>query len=137
MSSKRITYCQLNPSMSVHRVYTEQGIGEHGRIAFTRLRTSAHRLRIETGRWSRIARENPTCRCDNESVQTEEHVFIHCSLVRENVNNSKFSKYVFQHGTLSHKHKLDEFLQNNNLKIVNTYEVLGMVIRDVYFRDVY
>ena len=51
------------------------------RIAFTRLRTSSHRLKIETGRWSRVPREMRVCQC-GEGVQTEEHVLVGCNLTK-------------------------------------------------------
>ena len=40
-------------------------------------RLSSHKLRIETGRWSRIPREERLCPCLN-GVQTEKHVLLHC-----------------------------------------------------------
>ena len=52
------------------------------RISFTRFRTSSHRLKIETGRWSQIPRDQRTCVC-NEGVQTEEHVLTACPSVND------------------------------------------------------
>ena len=56
------TYCNINPDLSVHNVYSTY-IPQHLRIAFTRVRLSSHRLRIETGRWARIPREHRLCEC--------------------------------------------------------------------------
>ena len=56
-------------------------IPEFQRIAFTRMRLSSHRLRIETGRWSRIARQDRLCVCGKD-IQTEEHVLLRCDLVK-------------------------------------------------------
>ena len=69
----------------------------HLRTTFTRFRTSSHRLKIETGRWSRIERERRVCQCGN-GVQTEEHVLVHCELAQgirqkyghENISFSTF-----------------------------------------------
>ena len=47
------TYCNINRDLSVHNDYSTY-IPEHLRIAFTRVRLSSHRLRIETGRWARV-----------------------------------------------------------------------------------
>jgi len=50
----------------VHCVYTtHQKIPEFQRVTFSRFRLSAHNLKIETGRWSRIPKERRTCPCDN------------------------------------------------------------------------
>ena len=45
------------------------------------MRTSSHRLRVETGRWTRppMPRENRLCACNND-VQCESHVLFHCPL---------------------------------------------------------
>ena len=81
--SKFKTYCVLNPSLSVHPVYSAANIPEYKRDSFTRLRTSSHRLRIETGRWARLPREERTCPCDGVSVQDEKHVIENCEFFDE------------------------------------------------------
>ena len=50
------------------------------RTSFTRLRLMSHRLKFETGRWSRMVRNRRVCNCDNESVQDEKHVLLQCRL---------------------------------------------------------
>ena len=82
-TSKRVTYCELNPELHVHDVYTAHDIPEHHRIAFTRLRTSSHNLKIETGRWARIPRELRTCACSASQLQTEEHMILTCPLLND------------------------------------------------------
>ena len=74
-------YSHINPSMSLSYVYTPLStIPEYQRIAFTRLRLMSHRLRIETGRWTRpkTPLERRLCKCG--SVQTEEHALLNCPL---------------------------------------------------------
>ena len=84
MSSKRTkatAYRLVNPDLSVHPVYTSNDIVDDDfRIAFTRLRLSSHRLRIETGRWARIPQDRRFCQC-GVGVQTERHVLSECTLV--------------------------------------------------------
>jgi hypothetical protein len=83
--TKAVTYRAFNPELSVHDIYaanTEDIVEDDLRTAFTRLRLSSHRLRIETGRWSRIAPENRICQC-GEDVQSEEHVLCRCPLSEE------------------------------------------------------
>ena len=77
------TYVSLNPSLSMHDIYSRKArfefVPEHYRIEFTRLRLSSHRLKVETGRWSRINRENRICNiCNNGEIQDECHVFTSC-----------------------------------------------------------
>ena len=58
--SKYIMYKQVNRSLVVHDVYSRElgaHIPEYMRISFSRLRLSAYRLKIETGRWSRLPRD--------------------------------------------------------------------------------
>ncbi len=72
------TYRDINSDLSVHPMYQQNHyICELHRIATTRLRLSSHRLRIETGWWSRIPREERMCSC-GENVQTESHVLFQC-----------------------------------------------------------
>ena len=82
--SKFIVYRNINPSYSVHSVYCSRNsllIPEVYRISFSRLRLSSHRLRIETGRWSRIPRDRRLCPCGQ--IQDEEHVLAHCQITQD------------------------------------------------------
>ena len=76
-SSRRQTYIDFNAGFTLHPIYVTD-VPERARIAFTRLRLSSHRLKIETGRWSRIPREKRICPC--RAVQTESHVLLHCPI---------------------------------------------------------
>ena len=76
--SKAVTYRQINPELKVHQVYkTDQYIDERKRSVFTKFRLSSHSLKIETGRWSRIAREDRLCDCGG--IQDESHVVFDCT----------------------------------------------------------
>jgi len=77
--SKAQTYCtDINPNLEIHPVYTAASsvVPEYQRLAFSRLRLSAHRLAIETGRWTRTPRDRRLCTCGQ--VQTEQHVIGAC-----------------------------------------------------------
>ena len=72
----------LNPSVDIHKIYKDNhSLPDNLRMAFTRFRTSSHRLRIEMARWNRPVPPpaERTCRCDAGEVQDEEHVFT-CAL---------------------------------------------------------
>ena len=77
------TYLEINPNLNMHSIYSRRCSGkfipEHFRIAFTRLRTSSHRLKIETGRWARLTRERRICKC-GEGIGDEQHVLTSCKL---------------------------------------------------------
>ena len=79
-ATKFSNYCsRLNPGLSVSPVYTtEVYIPDYQRTSFTRLRVMSHRLKVETGRWSRIPATQRVCDCDGASVQDEEHVLTAC-----------------------------------------------------------
>ena len=76
MSSKRMTYLEMNTLLTKNDIYENISIPEHQRVAFTRFRLSSHDLNIERGRWSRISRENGKCICDQNEIQTEKHVLL-------------------------------------------------------------
>jgi hypothetical protein len=82
--TRYITYAQLNPTLMVHNVYKTPVdnvfIPEYYRLYFTRMRLSSHRLRIETGRWSRLPRERRLCQCGG--IQDEQHVLCNCVLTQ-------------------------------------------------------
>ena len=78
-SSRRKTYYEFNFHLTSHRIYKEN-VPEHLRIAFTRMRLGSHRLRIETGRWTRTPVEERLCICGE--IQTERHVLLHCPVSR-------------------------------------------------------
>ena len=122
LSSQRtraVTYRQMNPDLVVHPIYSSSDIVEDDfRIAFTRLRLSSHRLRIETGRWARIPQELRLCQC-GLAVQTEKHVLTECALVgdiRRSHSNESVDFNEFLSGPKS-KQQLAMVL-----KILNFYE---------------
>ena len=88
-STKRMTYVSLNPTIQQHKVYKNDCLQEHKRKEFTRYRVSSHNLKVETGRWGRIERDNRVCICATGGIQDEEHVIFYCEMtknVREKFN---------------------------------------------------
>jgi len=114
--TKLSTYQKINPALSVHPVYTSPNIVDDDlRVAFTRLRLTSHRLKVETGRWARIPREERMCQC-GEGVQTEEHVLCDCTLVasiREAYGNEGIN---FEFFMTTEKSKQDLTMIKNILK---------------------
>ena len=78
-TSKARTYKEINPELTVHKVYTsKEYINERERLSFTRFRLSSHHLRIETGRWARLDVEDRVCVCGN-GIQDEQHALFSCA----------------------------------------------------------
>ena len=114
-----ITYRLINPDLVVHSIYTSSDIlDDDFRIAFTRLRLSSHRLRIETGRWARIPKERRLCQC-GLAVQTEKHVLTECTLVAEIRHSYSNESFDFNEFLATPKSKEQLVMV---LKILNFYE---------------
>ena len=77
-TTKRKEYLSINPQLKPNEIYHCQNVLETHRRAYTRMRLGSHKLKIETGRWARIPREQRLCQC-REEIQTEEHVILKCS----------------------------------------------------------
>ena len=80
--SRHRKYTSINPTMCTLPLYnTAAKIPEHQRIALTRIRLSSHRLRIETGRWTRpkTPEAERLCQC-GDGVQDEDHALLRCKL---------------------------------------------------------
>lgn len=78
VATKFSTYNSLNLNLEVHPMYTQRMyVFEQYRKAFTRYRLSSHDLKIETGRWSRVPRNERYCVC-GDVVQDEFHVLFLC-----------------------------------------------------------
>ena len=96
-SSRRVTYRQLNPDLSVDVCYlNSENVSEFNRIAYSQFRLSGHKLAIETGRWNRRGRgrlpvEERLCPCG--SVQTEIHVLESCPLTNNIRNRYSFTSW--------------------------------------------
>ena len=102
------TYLDINPELTQHRVY-------HGytrdslRIAYTRFILSSHRLRIETGRWTRptTLRENRLCDC-GLFIQDERHVVSFCDRTRA----------VRERYSLHHGQSLNDILRDSDTGVL-------------------
>ena len=81
-ATKYVTYrTKLNKELLPHSVYKgEFYIPDYKRQAFSRIRLMSHNLKIELGRWNRIPRELRICICNDNQIQDEEHVLLHCPL---------------------------------------------------------
>ena len=103
------------------------------RRALTKLRTSSHKLKIETGRWQNIERNSRLCQqCPGRFIEDEKHVTFDCTMhLTDRDNTFRFIK-TNTNIDLSHK-----ATQMENLKLLfeskqlNALNALGKFIKKV------
>ena len=120
--TKFITYrTELNPELNNHAVYGKATyIPDYLRVSFTRLRLMSHRLKVETGRWSRTERSRRVCQCDRTSVQDESHVLLTCRIsarLRDEFRMLSFTSI----GSLFESHDMYNMCRYIN-KVLKLYE---------------
>ena len=95
-TSKALKYKEINPNFNVHGVYNSKVyIDERKRVVFSKFRTSSHSLKIETGRWTRIAAEGRLCDC-GKGVQDESHEVFKCQRTIAMQEKYRISDVVYQ-----------------------------------------
>lgn len=76
MRSKFVTYNEINPNLAQNPCISRTDIPAYAFTAASRFRLSSHNLRIETGRWQRLPRDQRLCSCG--AIQTEQHAIKDC-----------------------------------------------------------
>ena len=76
-NSKLGTYLIVNP---LSKTCGAINVMETERITITRFRVGSHNLRIETGRYENIPRNQRTCLCET-GIQTIKHFFMECPVL--------------------------------------------------------
>ena len=76
------TYLRINPTLCTPLSSTEPIYYETDRVMISRHRTGSHNLKIETGRWARIPRDDRHCKC-GPIVQTIDHVVLDCEMLKQ------------------------------------------------------
>ena len=75
------TYARINPQIDTPTMYSaSQPLFEPDRMLLTRFRTGSHNLQIETGRWTRVPRDQRFCTCGHH-IQSLDHVIHSCTLL--------------------------------------------------------
>ena len=111
LSSRASLYCNLS-NIFCYKLLDSISLVKV-RIALTRLRTAAHRLVIETGRWVKPKLENRKCITCN-LIEDEFHFILVCPMY------SSFRHYIPKYYTNRHSMFIEfiELLNNNNELIV-------------------
>ena len=108
---------------------------KENRIALTRLLTSTHRLRIETGRWERPhppPRHQRLCFACRK-MDDEYHFLLECSIL-QNLRSQLIPRYYWKHPSM---YKLLDLINSNNtelLKKLSEFAKRGFALRQ---RSVY
>ena len=77
-NSKLRTYKEFKQDLKLEKYLTCVSVRAH-RIALTKLRTSAHQLRIETGRYQKLEEAERKCLlCDLGEIESEIHFLTRC-----------------------------------------------------------
>ena len=82
------TYNSINPTLVSPSFYHSYLCTEYERKILTKYRTGGHRLRIQTGRFGDVSRDQRMCRCGDD-IQSLHHVLFTCTL-QESVRLSIF-----------------------------------------------
>ena len=73
------TYMQVNSMLLSPLFYHKYICNEYERLILSKYRTGGHHLKIRTGRFEGLQRENRLCNCQ-KSIQTLKHVIFNCEL---------------------------------------------------------
>ena len=133
MKKKYISYCRqiLQHSQKLSFYYTvkqhyspstylDLSRRNHSRKALVKLRISSHKLRIETGRYDKIPREERLCNlCNSNKIEDETHFLLDCprySLIRDMFFSKIESKIPFLR-LLSHETLISHLMNSTDYYI--------------------
>ena len=71
LSSKRALYYKMNPELKSTVLYKNDSLKEFQQIEVFRFGLSSLNLKVETGWWSTVQRDNHVCSCNIGGVQDE------------------------------------------------------------------
>ena len=102
------------------------------RRAITKLRTSSHKLAIETGRWNKIPRDQRMCKnCILNKIEDENHLLFECQMYeterKELYNTIKAKLNMDLTHILNYENRIQEIFNSVNLGTLNA---LGKFIKN-------
>ena len=102
------------------------------RRAITKLRTSSHKLEIETGRWNKIPRDQRICKnCILNKIEDENHLLFECQMYatdrNEFYNNIKSKLKVDLSHSQTHEKRIQEIFYSEYLGALNA---LGKFVKN-------
>ena len=108
-SNKLRTYCKFKNKF-VREEYLNMNLPLHKRKRFTKIRISAHDLKVEMGRYNRTPLENRTCSVCAQ-IEDETHFMLHC------IKNNNFRQQLF---TKLHHYNPQQMLPDDQFKFLMT-----------------
>ena len=109
-------YINIKPTFGIAS-YLDKVISSSSRRGLTRLRISAHSLRIESGRYGRdrLERHQRLCQfCDSQEIEDEYHFIIKCKLYK-NIRSDCIKRYFYSRPSMF---KFLELLMSENKRII-------------------
>ena len=121
----KLTFLAQNKKNHKFESYLNISNFEHRR-AITKIRTSSHKLEIETGRWSNIPRDQRYCKnCILHKMENEHHFLFECQMYqnerKEFYNTIKYKINVDLSNNLSNERKSEEIFYSEDLGILNAF----------------
>jgi hypothetical protein len=114
-NSSRIFYKYVKTDWNYENYLNDVHAASH-RIVLTRIRTSAHNLFIETGRWTGVDRADRKCNlCNIDVIEDEFHIILECDMYAD--LRIKFIPLYYR--TNISMHKLINMLQSDNSQLLN------------------
>ena len=106
VNNKLRTYCTIKTSFC-REEYLNMNLRLDKRKNLTKLRISAHDLKIETGRYTKTDIQNRIClNCNNHQIEDETHFLLNCSLYHHIRNDLTVKLQNYNYTNLSEDEKL-------------------------------
>ena len=127
----KLTFLSLSKNNHNFESYLNINNFEHRR-AIAKIRTSSHKLEVETGRWRGVSRDQRICKnCTLNKVEDENHFLFECGMHvtgrKELYNMIKAKINVDISHIPSHPEKIQEIFYSEDLAILNA---LGKFIKN-------
>ena len=127
----KLTFLSLSKNNHYFESYLNINNFEHRR-AIAKIRTSSHKLEVETGRWRGVSRDQRICKnCTLNKVEDENHFLFECGMHvterKELYNMIKAKINVDIPHIPSHPEKIQEIFYSEDLAILNA---LGKFIKN-------
>ena len=112
--------------------YLQNVIVPSHRKAYAQFRCGVAPIRLETGRFERLPLQQRTCEhCDNQSIETEEHVLLVCPLY-EDLRNELFDIIESEHVNFRNWSNVDKLCiilgSHNSSIIINSAKICKLIL---------
>ena len=123
--SRKLTFLSQNKETHNFELYLKIDNFQHRR-AITKIRTSSHKLEIETGRWDNTSPDQRFCKnCALNEIENEIHFIFECRMhVTErteffNILKTEFNVDILQYP--NHEEKIGQIFSSEDLAMLNAF----------------